>query len=71
MKNLCCICQRNVPSFHNPDPIREDSFDCCDACNRLVIQARMKLFHLPEEEHEAYILRLRSMTYRLLQDEFG
>ena len=67
----CCICGQKTQSYHNPDPLREDTQDCCDACNRLVIAVRMKRGTMNETEDSAYILRLRGMKYRELSDELG
>ena len=67
----CCICGKEKPSYHNPDPLRDGAQDCCDECNRLVVRARMKGHPMTRDEYEAYILRLRGMTYRELADELG
>ncbi len=67
----CCICGRIKPSYHNPEPLRDGVQDCCDDCNRLVIRARMKGHPMTKDEYEAYVLRLRGMTYRELTDELG
>ena len=67
----CCICGQKTQSYHNPDPLREGTQDCCDACNRLVIAVRMKCGGMEKEERERYILRLRGMTYRELSEELG
>ena len=39
---LCCICEaRHVIGFgHNAEPLKKGT--CCDACNYLVLYARMK-----------------------------
>ncbi|MBP3656525.1 MAG: hypothetical protein J6K32_07515 [Clostridia bacterium] len=67
----CCLCGAAVMPYNNPDPVRDGSQDCCNACNRLVIRARRRWYDQPEAERGAYVLRLRSMTYEELVAEFG
>ncbi len=61
--NSCCICSKKVWSYHNPEPVRDGTLDCCDECNRLVIKAREKFLTLPREEYAAYASQLQRMTY--------
>lgn len=38
----CCICKKSIVGFgHNPNPIKQKG-QCCDKCNVLVIQERLK-----------------------------
>lgn len=66
----CCLCGSEKPSYNNPEPLRDSAQNCCNSCNRLVISARKKISQLPLEEREAYLLRLRSMTYAKLVETF-
>ena len=65
----CCICGRMVQSYDNPDPIRSGEEDCCTSCNQLVIKARRKWYDLPKAEAEAFVQRLRKMSYPELLKE--
>ncbi|MBQ2990195.1 MAG: hypothetical protein IJD60_02755 [Clostridia bacterium] len=68
----CCICGRNVVSYHNPDPVREgEKENCCTACNELVVRARMEMFGMQPADREAHIRALRGMTYLQLKEKYG
>ena len=44
----CCICGKTIKGYgHNPWPIKKDG-KCCDECNKLVIQERIKLMRESE-----------------------
>jgi len=43
--NVCCICGRKILSWNNPEPLMDgDGRNCCEACNRLVIAERRRIF---------------------------
>lgn len=66
----CCLCERDVVSFDNPDPIRDGHENCCSECNHdLVCVARERLFRMAAEQRAAYIARLRAMSYEQLRAE--
>lgn len=67
----CCICGAEKECYNNPDPIREETLNCCNDCNDLLVrEARMRFFRLPEDEQLNYIDRLRNMSYEELCREF-
>ena len=66
----CCLCGEEKTSYHNPDPVRDGNQDCCSECNQIVCRARMKCSKLTGAEREAYLLRLRGMSYDELVNEF-
>ena len=69
VSQFCCLCGAERCSYNNPEPIRDDTQDCCDECNLLVRKARRKAWSLPVEEYAAYVQRLHSMSYTELVEE--
>ena len=66
---VCCLCGRHVISWNNPDPLMDDTENCCEECNLLVRAARMKIFYKAEGERDAYEQMLRSLHYEELKKE--
>ena len=65
---ICCICGARVVCWNNPDPLRDGKDNCCEACNRLVIAARRKIFEMQEGERKAYTQMLRDLPLESLKE---
>lgn len=65
----CCICGADVVSYNNPDPIRDGACSCCNDCNQLVREARLRIFRLPDNEKQPYMDDLKKMSYLRLKEE--
>ena len=60
--DVCCICGAHAVCWNNPEPLRAgEKENCCEACNRLVIAARRKIFLLQKGERAAYAQMLRGL----------